>query len=196
MVKVSKAWIVLGLISFLLSGYMMIQSPEIISELLTDDGTFPNNGKLPLMVYKSAIPIPTYNPAGVVEAIFQKNGWGGTWRNGIYPFHHYHSTAHEALGIYSGSVTVQLGGPNGIVLNANVGDVIIIPAGVAHRNLGSSTDFGCVGAYPPDQSWDMNYGKPSERPKADQTIAKVPLPASDPIYGENGPLIKNWIKTN
>jgi uncharacterized protein YjlB len=179
-------------ISFFMPVAMVNQSPDIISELLTDDGTFPNNPKLPLMVYKSAIAFSSENPAATVESTFRKNGWGGSWRNGIYAFHHYHSTAHEVLGIYSGSVTVQLGGPNGIVIDAQKGDVIIIPAGVAHKNLSSTADFGCVGAYPPDQSWDMNYGKPAERPKADQNIANVPLPATDPVYGENGPLVKNW----
>jgi len=191
--ELSFTSILLGLfISFLMPVSMVNQSPDIISELLTDDGIFPNNGKLPLMVYKNAIPIPTENSAAAVENAFHKNGWGSTWRNGIYAFHHYHSTAHEVLGIYSGSVTVQLGGPNGIVIDARKGDVIIIPAGVAHKNLGSTADFGCVGAYPPDQSWDMNYGKPAERPKADQNISKVPLPTTDPVYGENGPLMKNW----
>jgi len=171
---------------------MINQYADIISELIGDDGTFPNNGKLPLMVYKNVIAIPDINPAGAIEEIFRDNGWGGSWRNGIYHFHHYHSTAHEVLGIYGGNVTVQLGGPNGLTLNGSVGDVIIIPAGVAHKNLGSSPDFRCVGAYPPGQSWDMNYGKTGERPRTDQNIKNVPLPESDPVYGIDGPLVKNW----
>ena len=72
------------------------------------------------------------------------------------------------------------------------GDVIIIPAGVAHKNLGSSGDFRCVGAYPPGQDWDMNYGKAGERPAADENIANVPLPVADPVFGFEGPLMKNW----
>ena len=171
---------------------MLNQAPEIISELLIDDGTYPNNEKLPLLVFKYAIAIPADNPAGVIEKIFRSNGWGGSWRNGIYPYHHYHSTAHEVLGIYGGTITVQLGGPSGIVIEGQSGDVIIIPAGVAHKNLGSSSDFRCVGAYPPGQSWDMNYGKPGERPKTDQNIANVPLPDTDPVYGSDGPLVKSW----
>lgn len=171
---------------------MINQFSEIISELLTDDGTFPNNGKLPFIVYKNAITIPDVNPAGAVERIFQANGWGGSWRNGIYPYHHYHSTAHEVLGVYGGNATVQLGGPNGMVIDVGTGDVIIIPAGVAHKNLGSSADFRCVGAYPPGQEWDMNYGRPGERPKADQNIAKVPLPETDPVFGLAGLLMKIW----
>ena len=171
---------------------MISQSPEIVSELLTDDGTFPNNEKLPLIVYKAVIDIPATDPARAVERIFHDNGWGGSWRNGIYPFQHYHSTAHEVLGIYHGNVKVQLGGPKGITVNGKAGDVIIIPAGVAHKNLGSSSDFRCLGAYPPGQSWDMNYGKQGERPRADENILNVPLPDTDPVYGKSGPLLKIW----
>jgi len=171
---------------------VITQSPEIIFELFVDDGTFPNNGKLPLFIYKNAILIPDDDPAGTVERVFRENGWGGSWRNGIYTYHHYHSTAHEVLGIYAGNVNVQLGGPSGMTVDAQAGDVIIIPAGVAHKNLGSSMDFRCVGAYPPDQDWDMNYGRPGERPQADRNIANVPLPSTDPVYGADGPLLKGW----
>lgn len=171
---------------------MLYSSIEIVSKILVDDGNFPNNGKLPLLIYRNAISIPDLNPAGAIECIFHNNGWGGSWRNGIYFYHHYHSTAHEVLGISSGKVAVQLGGPDGLTIVGLAGDVIIIPAGVAHKNLGSSDDFRCVGAYPSEQSWDMNYGKPGERPKADQNITKVSLPTTDPIYGDNGPLLKNW----
>lgn len=170
----------------------MNNSSEIISQLLVDDGTFPNNELLPLLVYKSAIVIPDVNPAEAVERVFRDHGWGGSWRNGIYPYHHYHSTAHEVLGIYAGTVTVQLGGPDGLIIVAQKGDVIIIPGGVAHKNLGASDKFRCVGAYPPGQDWDMNYGKPGERPKADQNIARIPLPDTDPVYGSDGPLVKSW----
>ena len=165
---------------------------KVIIELLADDGTFPNNAKLPLIVYQNAISLPQKEPARAIERIFHDNGWGGSWRNGIYPFQHYHSTAHEVLGIFSGKVRVQLGGPLGITIDGNAGDVIIIPAGVAHKNLGSSSDFRCVGAYPAGQTWDMNYGKPGERPASDKNIAAVPLPTTDPVYGKKSPMLKEW----
>jgi len=171
---------------------MVNLSPRVSVHQLNDDGTFPNNEKLALLFYKNAIDAPGHDLAGAIEQIFMDNSWGGMWRNGIYTYNHYHSTAHEVLGIYSGKVKAQLGGPKGIIVDASAGDVIIIPAGVAHKNLGSSNDFRCVGAYPLGQTWDMNYGKRGERPKADNNIAKIPLPNTDPVFGAEGHLIKYW----
>ena len=165
----------------------------IISELLKDDGVFPNNEDLPLLVYKGALELSDEKAAETIERIFKSHNWGGAWRNGVYPYHHYHSTAHEVLGVYAGSASVQFGGPEGIELEVTKGDFVIIPAGVAHKNVNQSRDFGVVGAYPQGQSWDMNYGKSEERPKADRNIANVPLPEVDPVYGTDGPLSQYWI---
>lgn len=170
----------------------VVRRSEVAAHTLQDDGTFPNNEKLPLLVYRSALELPENNPAATVEVVFQANGWGGSWRNGVYGYHHYHSTAHEVLGVYSGSARVQFGGDQGITLIVNPGDVVIIPAGVAHKNLGASHDFRVVGAYPRGQRWDMNYGEEGERPQADHNIVSVPLPEEDPVYGSGGPLIERW----
>ena len=164
---------------------------DTIIKKLTDDGTFPNNENLPLIIYKGAIRIEE-GDASAIEKLFSENQWGGCWRNGIYPYHHYHSTAHEVLGVYKGTAKVQLGGPEGIESEVKMGDVIIIPAGVAHKNLGASDDFACVGAYSPGQQFDMNYGKAGERPEADQNIQKVELPSTDPVYGREGLLKEHW----
>ena len=165
---------------------------DVRKYLLEENGTIPNNYRLPLLVYAGAIQLPDKDPASTCEAIFGDNDWGGMWRNGIFGFHHYHSTAHEALGVYRGVATVQFGGDNGILVTVEAGDVIIIPAGVAHNNTGSSHDFGVVGAYPAGQNWDMNYGKAKERPQADRNIARVPLPEKDPVFGADGPLKQHW----
>ena len=87
---------------------------------------------------------------------------------------------------------MQFGGENGPKLGVEAGDVVLIPAGVAHRNHSCSQDFRVVGAYPPGQSWDMNYGKEAERPAADQNIRQVPVPDTDPVYGDKGPLMEFW----
>ena len=92
--------------------------------------------------------------------MFALNGWGGSWRDGIYPFPHYHSTAHEVLGICRGEAKVRFGGDTGIVLAVRAGDVVVIPAGVGHQNLGASADLLVVGAYPRGQSWDLAAAAP------------------------------------
>jgi len=170
----------------------MVQTGSAIIRLLRDDGTFPNNGKLPIIVYQGILVLSGSDPAAMAENLFTLNSWSGCWRNGIYSFHHYHSMAHEALGVYSGTARVQLGGDRGVSLTVNCGDVIIIPAGVAHKNLGADHDFRVVGAYPRGQAPDMCYGKAGERPQADQNIARVPLPKMDPGYGNAGPLVEHW----
>jgi uncharacterized protein YjlB len=167
------------------------QEAEIITVNFKDDGTFPNNEELPLILYRHVINLGKNEPL-IVEEIFLGNNWGGSWRNGIYPYHHYHSTAHEVLGVYSGRCKVQLGGPEGEVFDIEAGDVVLIPAGVVHKNLGSNRDFRVVGAYPEGQTWDMNYGKAGERPSADRNIARVKLPVMDPVFGDRGPVKDQW----
>ncbi|NQV34916.1 MAG: cupin domain-containing protein, partial [Phycisphaeraceae bacterium] len=118
--------------------------------------------------------------------------WGNAWNNGIYPYHHYHSTAHEVLFICHGKATIQFGGPNGQVQTVRAGDVVEVPAGVAHNRLDTDPDLVVIGAYPKGQSPDMCLGEPEERPDTDQNIESVPLPAQDPVYGEEGPMMRYW----
>ncbi|MCJ7830209.1 MAG: hypothetical protein MUP74_02365, partial [Desulfobacterales bacterium] len=103
------------------------QATAVIHQLLTDDGTFPNNGRLPLLLYPAAVEPCPPDPARVFEERFAAHGWDGAWRNGIYEFHHYHSSSHEVLGVYSGSARVCLGGEQGITQAVRCGDVIVIP---------------------------------------------------------------------
>ncbi len=121
---------------------------DIVTFTLDDDGTFPNN-RLPMLVYPQAIAPGADDPCTAFEERFRANGWGGTWRDGIFDYHHYHATAHEVLGCAQGWVQVRLGGPNGREARLNAGDVVLLPAGTAHRNLGHSADYRIVGAYPP-----------------------------------------------
>jgi uncharacterized protein YjlB len=118
-----------------------------------------------------------------VEGHFTQNGWPAAWRNGVYSFQHYHSEAHEVLGVYRGWAKVQFGGPNGPVIQITAGDAALLPAGTAHKLIEASRDFAVVGAYPPGQHPDMCYGKPGERPGADERISRVPVPKTDPVLG-------------
>ncbi len=164
---------------------------RIITRLLKDAGTIPNS-RLPVLIYQGALELPKYDPAVAIEALLHLHDWGNDWRNGIFSYHHYHSTAHEALFVYGGSAKVQLGGEAGVIETISAGDVIVIPAGVGHKNLGASSDFHVVGAYPSQQNVDMNYGKPGERPLTDQNIARLALPVTDPVFGKKGPLLEHW----
>ena len=172
----------------------IVRSVQACAHVFADDGAIPNNPALPLLVYPGALQLPGEDPAAACEAVFEANGWGGAWRDGIYPFAHYHSTAHEVLGICRGEASVRFGGAAGIVLAVRPGDVLAIPAGVGHQNLGAGADLLVVGAYPAGQRWDLCYGKPEERPRALRNIARVPLPSTDPLYGPAGPLIERWLR--
>ena len=70
--------------------------------------------------------------------------------------------------------------------------MLILPAGTAHQNLGSSRDFHVVGGYPDGQKADLLRGRAGERPAADERIAAVALPTEDPIAGAKGPLTEHW----
>lgn len=155
-----------------------------------DDGKIPNS-KYPLLLYKNAFNDRGGSGASWLEKRFKTNNWTNSWRNGIYSFHHYHSTSHEVLGIYSGSALVHLGGEQGEKVQIEAGDIIVIPAGVGHKNLGGE-NLGVVGAYPDGRSWDLNRGLPGERPQSDQNIAALPLPQMDPLLGKDGGLIDIW----
>lgn len=160
--------------------------------LLSEDSRFPNNPSLPLLLYPQAVTLTGPDPAAIFERLFQSHQWGGGWRNGIFSFHHYHSTAHEVLGIYSGEAEVQFGGEDGIKTVVQAGDVVLIPAGVAHKKLRSSAGFAVVGAYPVGQRADICTGEPGERPQADHAVARVARPAADPVFGATAGLCHYW----
>lgn len=160
--------------------------------VLEDDGIVPNS-PLPLLVYAGAIRLPDRDAAATVEAVFNANRWRAAWRYGVFSYHHYHSTAHETLGVYRGTAAIQFGGERGVTIDVHPGDVVVIPAGVAHKNRGCSDDFHVVGAYPVGQHCDMRHAEPGDRPQADRNIACVPLPEADPVYGAAGPLRRRWV---
>lgn len=155
-----------------------------------DDGKIPNS-RFPALLYQNAFSARDDAGAAWLEQQFVAHDWTNTWRNGIYVYHHYHSTAHEVLGIYAGTARLQLGGEQGQVVVVNPGDVIVIPAGVGHKNLESS-HLGVVGAYADGRNWDMNLGAEGERPQADDNIAALPVPATDPLLGASAGLPEIW----
>ena len=156
--------------------------------LFKDDGAIPNS-KYPLLLYRAAF--ESSDGAEWLEKHFAANNWTNSWRNGVYTFHHYHSTAHEVMGIYTGAALLHLGGEGGEKVKVEAGDILVIPAGVGHKNL-DSDNLGIVGAYANGRDWDVNKGLSGERPTSDQNIAALPKPATDPFTGKRGGVIEFW----
>ena len=145
-----------------------------------------NHPRWPLLIYPGVI--EKVSPEAF-EELFTRNQWPAAWRNGVHPFHHFHSNGHEALGIYSGEVTVQFGGDTGVTVTAKPGDVIVLPAGTGHKKLSSKGTLGVVGAYPQGSHPDTCRSFSEKHLKS---IAQVPLPAADPVYGVGGLLFTYW----
>lgn len=141
--------------------------------VIKENGAFPNNKLLPVLLYRAILELPEHNAAQKIELVFKENN------------------THEVLGVYAGHCDVALGADDENIYRLEKADVLIIPAGVAHKNIRSSENFACVGAYPEGRSYDIKYGKPEERPDADENIRNVPIPSTDPVYGK-GPLQVYW----
>ena len=161
---------------------------EPLAFTFEDDGAIPNS-RLPLLVYRDAVAAD----AAEIERVFEANRWPPAWRDGVHPFHHFHSTAHEVLGVARGEASVLFGGPNGTVLTVRAGDVVVVPAGVAHCNQHQSSDLLIVGGYPDNAADpDLRRGNPAEHDAARRDAAAVPPPPADPVAGGAGPLVKLW----
>ncbi|MCK8493345.1 MULTISPECIES: cupin domain-containing protein [Spirosoma] len=180
----------LASIRFPYSTMSIAQSDSPETFYFKDDGKIPNS-KYPLLVYRNAFTERNQQGASWLEKRFADNNWTNSWRNGVYAFHHYHSTSHEVLGVYSGKALLHLGGENGQKINVQAGDILVIPAGVGHKNLGSE-NLGIVGAYPDGREWDVNRGLAGERPQTDKNIAALPIPATDPLLGKTAGLPTIW----
>ncbi|MFZ5738012.1 MAG: hypothetical protein ACOY6K_14155 [Pseudomonadota bacterium] len=156
-----------------------------------DDGLIPNN-PLPLLLYKHAVDIGERDPEQAIEDLFARNGWGDRWRNGIFDYQHYHATVHEALGVARGRAMVLFGGEQGEAIELTPGDIAVLPAGTGHKCLFASHDFRVVGAYPPGPKMQVTRPTPDNYRRALQSVPRVPLPETDPVFGKDGPLPRLW----
>lgn len=170
---------------------MAMSATTIETYRFADDGIVPNNPALPLVVYRGALPADG-DRAGACERMFAEHGWPESWRNGIYAHHHYHSTAHEVLGIARGNARVRLGGEGGVAVELSAGDVVVIPAGIAHKRESASSDLLVIGSYPKGQHPDICRADPAAHDRALAAIAEVPLPEADPVTGRTDPLLECW----
>lgn len=163
---------------------------EIIQKMIESHDYFPGNPHYPLLIYKQAF--TNMESPQAIQDLLEQNNWCDSWIDSIYDFHHYHKKTHEVLVIISGNCLVQFGGAHGLIYEVNQGDVIIIPAGVAHKSIGMSNNFQCIGAYPLAVGPDMNYGTQEEYFTSVEMINQLGLPNRDPILGTKGPLFNYW----
>lgn len=157
---------------------------EVESFLLAENGWVPNNARLPVVVYRAALEREGDDLSERFEALFAEHGWPPDWRDGVFDYHHYHSSAHEALGVFAGGATLELGGPGGRQVEVAAGDALLLPAGTGHRCVSASEDFAVVGAYPQGQAWDICREAPDDAARA--RITALPDPRHDPVTGEGG----------
>jgi uncharacterized protein YjlB len=170
-------------------------SPEVESHRLSADGPFPNNPHLPLLVYRQALGETGRDVVDAFQRLLESHQWGGTWVNGVFAYHHYHSNAHEVLVVCAGNARIQFGGPGGPIVSVAAGDVAILPAGTAHKRIDASVDFLVVGGYPAGQEdYDLIRDDPSAKAAAAKRIASVAVPSQDALYGEDGPLQQHWVQ--
>ncbi len=166
-----------------------LESPELL--FFQDDGETPNS-PLPVVLYHNCLEADS-DRASAFEALFARHQWPPLWRAGIFDYHHYHSTAHEALGVASGTARVTLGGKHGQTLDLAAGDALILPAGTGHRCEEASSDFLVVGAYPAgQQNYDLQRPGMADHAACKARIAQVAKPSADPVGGRDGALMKSW----
>lgn len=103
------------------------------------------------------------------------------------------TTSHELLAISHGSAALCFGheeNPDRVETTVRRGDVIVVPAGVAHRLMEDlDGGFEMVGCYPVGCGWDMAYGKEGEEGRI-QGIGALEWFGRDPIYGGEGPVLE------
>ena len=165
---------------------------EPLTIVFADDGLVPNN-PMPFLVYKGAVDVANDHPEKTIEGLFGANGWGAhvaqrRLRLSALPRDGARSARRRARPC-PGTLRRR---PRQGTSSLSAGDVAILPAGTGHQCLSASRDFCVVGAYPPGPQMQVTRPTPENHAKALKTIPQVKLPKTDPVRGEDGPLVRLW----
>jgi uncharacterized protein YjlB len=154
-------------------------SLDILHIFMKDDGTFPNNEQYPTLIYKNSF---HGNEADGRRLIVSKNEWTEPWVWGIFSYHHYHTKAWELLLCIRGSASIQLGGDAGPTVKIDKGDLVLIPPGVAHKQLKEEGGFSLLGSYPTVgyDGIDTCTSTPTDEER--KRIQECYVPKTDPIF--------------
>lgn len=173
-----------------MEGEETFREPETLR--FRPSGGMPNHPRWPVLLYRGVWKAGP-NLGDVIENVFREHGWSGCWRAGVFDFHHFHSNAHEALGVAGGEAEILLGGPDGETVRARAGDLIVLPAGTGHKKISASPEFLVVGAYPSGQEdYDLRRADPATEEDAARSVSQVKPPGADPAFGRDGPLARLW----
>lgn len=189
------------------------------------------NSHYPLLHYKGVLSDKANCEADKAYDLFTGNGWKVNWifRYGDTQMSHYHSRSHECMAVLTGNATIRFGVADtsddmegntygsdwekgGVELEANAGDVFLIPAGVAHKTYRTRPSapfvllspghakgiaapdprkalqelpldgFTMLGAYPIGADWDFIEAC-TDHADWEKTWA-IPKPALDPVLGD------------
>lgn len=212
---------------------------EVKRYLLAPTALIPNS-PYPLIHYRGIISPDSDSIANKFYDLLGKNGWKPHWifRYGQTQKSHYHSAAHECMVVLTGHATIRFGVADttedmnentygrgreegGVELEAQAGDVFVIPAGVAHKTYNAKPDaefrlltpggghglpddakstldgielsgFTMMGSYPKDGGdWDFAVG--GEGAATYAKVWAVPPPKLDPVLGSSAEgLCKLW----
>lgn len=146
----------------------------------------------PVLLYRSVFKLSGFFTCIKIRRHLKRNGWSNFWKDGIFVYNHYHSNTHELLALVKGGTRLQLGGDQGVTVPVKAGDAILVPAGVAHKNLDNEYAVTCIGAYPGGADFDICYGHADERPLTDVNVSNVLIPVRDPVFGKVGELHYYW----
>ena len=149
-------------------------------------GKIPNS-RFPLLIHRNAIP---GGGVDAVKSLFRKNGWGNNWEYpGVYEYAHFHSTTHECLGCANGwmEFNLSVGESGWTKVRIEAGDVIVMPAGGSHEDVGHSDDIMMCGGYADGRDWDNiqeAFLTPELYYAACKSIMSLPIPNLDPVTGQ------------